>query len=116
MVARRDRSDQAVGSLRGPAADGGGRPFPRTGRAHVATSEHTEVKGPQTYDECGIAPCVPRNAGAYCWRWSRSGIGAGRSPRKTSFIYAAWSSGTRTTAAVSYPPGFVRLGSGARAM
>src|SRR5260370_9760152 len=86
MVARRDRSDEAVGSLRGSVADGGGRPFPRTGRAHVATSEHTEVKGSQTYDECGITPYVPRNAGSYCWRWSSSGIGAGRSPSNPSFI------------------------------
>jgi transposase len=36
----------------------------------------------------GVPPCVPRKTGSYCGRWSSSDIGAGRSARKTSFIYA----------------------------
>src|SRR5690348_15184988 len=43
MVARSSRSDQTAGGLRGPGADGGGRPVSRTGRTYVAPSERAEV-------------------------------------------------------------------------
>src|ERR1700690_2928704 len=63
-----------------------------------------------------FTPCVPRKSGSYCGRWSSAGIGAGRSARKTSFIYARWSSATRARVGARYRPGYAKPGSGARPM
>src|ERR1035438_8717491 len=99
MVAGRDRTDQATGGISGTVADGGRRPFPGARGAHVAAGQCAEVNG----CENRASPLAFQKKQVHTAdRWSSSGIGAGRSARTTSFIYARWSSGIRTKAAARY--------------
>src|ERR1017187_7064229 len=58
--------------------------FIRLYKGFVGFSGSTEV-GIQTRT---FSPCVPRRTVSYCWQWLSSDIAAGRSVRKTSYIYA----------------------------